>query len=68
MWTITSVINTKTVLHTLDGGLLCLLTSSLLQTCIMFYTMKKGELVYMHQDNLRGVQDGKMMRDDTESF
>lgn len=67
MWRITSVINMKTV-YTLGGGLLCLLTSSLLQTCTMFYTMKKNELVYMHQDNLRGVQDGKMMRDDTESF
>lgn len=66
MWRITSVINMKTV-YTLGGGLLCL-TSSLLQTCTMFYTMKKNELVYMHQDNLRGVQDGKMMRDDTESF
>lgn len=29
---------------------------------------EKNELVYVHQDNLRGVQDGKMMRDDTESF
>lgn len=67
MWRITSVINMKTV-YTLGGGLLCLLASSLLQTCTMFYTMKKSELIYMHQDNLRGVQDRKMMRDDTESF
>lgn len=29
---------------------------------------EKSELVYMHQDNLRGVQDRKMIRDDTESF
>lgn len=54
MWRITSVIKMKTV-YTLGGGLLCLLASSLLQTCTMFYTMKKSELVYMHQDNLRGV-------------